>query len=514
MNINAIDELNRELDDLKAKIKQLEKSPNRTFVLIEYETLSSFHYFNLCFKQFWDEFDRHSASQLLLLHKFVNIHSELSDRYVSLFREQIDYLEEVIDFKGECVKELPPVLLSEDNKTDVIGHYKDCFKDYTDEEGKPLYEIDLDRDTCSEVVNGKTVPIDFYMFRSDKLNAVHYKGLLGIYNCLDSIFDLMCVICSYPTELLSGYKPTQKDIIFALENELRQYTKEVSINVERDLRKKAQNLKPSRNSSLTSDVWGKVMEEEDKLFDLAISDSFGENTETLFENISATKDQLVENFSLLQKIKTTCLDEELFDIRLAVETHQLLSSLNADNLDLFYELVLRRNIIQREMFPEELRAKYDEWLNPSEELKPEDDEGTELSAGRQSKLDEIIGILKNGKWKEPATPDNIELLLNAVFGKDVSSLEESDIAKCKDMWSFVEGGGGERMLVVPANFAGFFLEENLLSGTPKQISNDLFGKNNNQSNNINKGKSDYSSITFNEIRPFLKKYTDKIIRQL
>ena len=429
MNINAIDEINRELDDLKAKIKQLENSPNRTFVLIEYETLSSFHFFNLCFKQYWDEFDRYSASQLLLLNKFINKHSELSDKYVSLFREQLDYLEEVIDFKEECVKELPPVLLSEDNKTDVIGYYKDCFKDYTDEEGKPLYEIDLDRDTCSEVVNGETVPIDFYLFRSDKLNDGHYKGLLGIYNCLDSIFALMCVICSYPVELLSGYKPTQKEIIVALEKELRQYAKEVGSNVERDLRKIAQNLKSSRSSPLTSDVWGKVMDEEDKLFDLAINGCLGETEEKQLEHIPATKEQLIDNYSLLQKIKTTCLDEELFDIRLSVETHNLLLSLNADNLELFYELVLRRNIIQREMFPDKLKAQYEEWLNPS------DNEDTLNQNERQEKinyfapqinLQEMLKqecfseVRKDQKYDKKWTDAFVEDLMKSEYGKTIA----------------------------------------------------------------------------------------------
>lgn len=429
MNINAIDEINRELDDLKAKIKQLENSPNRTFVLIEYETLSSFHFFNLCFKQYWDEFDRYSASQLLLLHKFINKHSELNDKYVSLFREQLDYLEEVIDFKEECVKELPPVLLSEDNKTDVIGYYKDCFKDYTDEEGKPLYEIDLDRDTCSEVVNGETVPIDFYLFRSDKLNDGHYKGLLGIYNCLDSIFALMCVICSYPVELLSGYKPTQKEIIVALEKELRQYAKEVGSNVERDLRKIAQNLKSSRSSPQTSDVWGKVMDEEDKLFDLAINGCLGETEEKQLEHIPATKEQLIDNYSLLQKIKTTCLDEELFDIRLSVETHNLLLSLNADNLELFYELVLRRNIIQREMFPDKLKAQYEEWLNPSgnEDTQNQNESQKEINYfAPQKNLQEMLKqdcfneVRKDQKYDKKWTDAFVEDLMKSEYGKTIA----------------------------------------------------------------------------------------------
>lgn len=514
MKINAAEELILVLDEIDAKIKHLENSPNRAFVLIEYDTLSSFHYFNLCFKKFWDEFDRHSASQLLQFYNIVETYDELNNRYVTLLREQIKYLGGVIDFDNKTVKDLPPVIFSEDNSKDVIGYYEKSLKNNKDEEGLPLYDIEVDREMHSELIDGKNVPIDFYLFKSKKLNDGHYNSLLGMLDCLNNIYSLMCAVFSYPVELINGYQPDEEDIIIALENGLRNYAKESEKDVERTLRKTAQELKPSRSSHLNSDIWGQVMEKEDKLFDLVISGQLDDNEDKKLDQIFATKKQLNDNYSLLHKIKATSLDDELFDIRLSVETHQLLSSLNEDNLDLFYELVLRRNIIHREMFPEDLKPKYEEWLNPPKELQQEDGEDAELDSARQSKLDEMIGILQKGNWKAPATPDNIELLLNAVFGKEVSSLEESDIAKCKDMWSFVECGGGERMVVVPANFAGFFSEENLLSGTPKEISNDLFGKNNNQSNNINKGKSGYCSNAFNEIRPFLKKYTDKIIRQI
>lgn len=514
MNINATEELIRVLGEIDAKIKHLENSPNRAFVLVEYETLSLFHWFNLCFKQFWDEFDRHSVSQLLQYQRITKSYTELCERYVSLFGEQIAYLESVIDIKYKCVKELPPVIFSEDNCTDVIGYYTNCLKNHKDEEGKPLYNIILDSGTHSEIVNGKTIPIDLYMFQSDKLNDGHFKGLLGMYNCLNSILDLMFIVCSYPDEISSGYKPNQDEIISALENELRQYAKAEERDVERNLKKTSQDLKSSRNAPLTPDVWGRVMVMEDKLFDLSISGKLDENEDKCLENIFATSKQLTDNFSLLQKIKTTSLDEELFDIRLSVETHQLLSSLNADNLDLFYELVLRRNIIHREMFPDKLRAKYEEWLNqPENEQQPEEDEDIGLDNVRQSKLDEIIGILQRGNWKQPATAENIELLMNAVFGKDTSLLDESDTDKCEKMWSLVEGGGGDRMVIMPANLAGFFAEENFLSGAPKEISTALFG-NGNQVNYINKGNSKRCSVAFREIIPFIKKYIDKIIRQV
>ena len=165
------------------------------------------------------------------------------------------------------------------------------------------------------------------------------------------------------------------------------------------------------------------------------------------------------------------------------------------------------------MFPDELKDKYEEWLNPTKEPQSEEGEDTGLSDVRRVKLDEIIGILQKGNWKQPATADNIEQLLNTLFGKDTSSLEEGDDAQCEKMWALVEGGGGDRMVIMPANLAGFLKEENLLKGWPKEISNALFD-NGNQVNNINKGNSNRCSAAFKETIPFIKKCIDKIIRQV
>lgn len=511
MNINAIDFLNGGLDKIEDKIKHLENSPNRAFILIESDTLGLFHWFNLCFKHFWkEEFDRKSASQLLLYQKFIQTHSELSGRYSSLFQEQIDYLKNVLTIDKKSSKDLNPVFFGEEKNKDIIDYYETQLKHELDIEGNPLYVIDVNKNAYFEDNEKGSQPFDFYTFRSDSINNTHYKGLLGLYYCLKSIFNLMSVVCSYPEELISGYKPSQEEIITALENESRQYARENDESVERELRKIAQIKKTSRNTPLSPDIWGKVMEEEDDIFELAISEGFDEKEEKRLEHIFATKEQLVDNFSLLQKIKDTCFDEELFDIRLSVETHNLLFSLNADNLELFYELILRRNIIHREMFPE-LKVQYEEWLNKVNE-QPEGGGYNELSEARHSKLDEIIRIMQNGNWKLPATSEKITQLLNTIFGRDVSLLEAGDEQLCEAMWALVESGSGNRMEVVPANLAGFFSEENLLNGSPKTISNDLFGNSNNQSNNINKGNSRHRSKAFEEVIPFLTKYTNKIIR--
>ena len=377
MKVKTIEEITQVLSKIDEQIKHLETSSNRLFVLTECDTLSSFHLFNLCFKQFWYEFDCHSASQLLLYKKIDIKYSELSDRYESLLGELVDYLEEALDLDSKNIMDLAPFMFKEFG-ADVIGYYNECLEDEADKEGKPLYELGLDENSRVFYVDDSGKDVNSYLFKSDVLNYSHYTSLLGMKDFLKRLYKLMCVITSYPKVVLSGYTPSQEEIIRAIEFGLQQYTKNEKSDVERNLKKIAQELKPARNSPLDSDIWGLVMNNEDELYDLIISDKLGEREDKLLEHVFATKEQLMDNSSLLQKIKITCLDEELFDIRRSVITHQLLNSLNADNLDLFYELVLRRNIIQCEMFPE-LKKQHEAWLNNVEE-QPEVEENEHITS--------------------------------------------------------------------------------------------------------------------------------------
>lgn len=440
MNINAIEELNRVLEEIDAKIKHLESSPNRAFVLVEYDTLNLFHWFNECFKQFWDEFD-HSSSQLLFFHNITKRHSELIDKYVALFREQIDYLESVIDFKYKSVKELPPVIFAENNRTDVIGYYMENFKDETGENGKPLYYIDLDSEHNYEMINGKEVPIDFYTFQSDELNGKHYTGLIGMYHCLNSLYPLVHTVCSYPNALQLGYTPSEEEIIYSLELDLRKYAQQIGKNIDRELRRKFLELKRTNNESLPTDIWGLVMKLEDEAFRLAISAELVGKRDELFDHIDEDQRKIwTDNYPLLQKIKETSIDDELFDVRLSVETHNLLSVLKADNLELFYELVLRRNIIHREMYPEKLKDKYEEWVYPSEERQFGKNEETITDDTNQSDKEELNYVapkialqkLLTDDWFDTVSVDKqkyntiwrhtlVEALMKSDYGTDIAN---------------------------------------------------------------------------------------------
>lgn len=485
MNINATEELERVLGEIEAKIKHLESSPNRAFVLVEYDTLNLFHWFNECFKKFWDEFN-HTTSQLLLFRKFIKLHSELSDRYVALFREQIDYLEDVIDFGHNIVKELPPVIFSEDNRTDVIGYYMERFKDETDENGKPLYKIDVDRDTNYEVINGKNVSIDFYMFRSDELNNKHYKGLFNMYDCLNSLYPLISTVCSYPESLQLGYQPGEVEIIFTLEHELRQHAKEDGLSIYRELKKIFLELKRSNSHLQPSDVWAQVLELETEAYRLAIAGKLVEKKERLFDHYDEDKRKLwTDNFQLLQKINDTCIDDELFDVGLAVRTYNLLSVLCAGNLDLFYELVLRRNIIHSEMYPDKLQAAYEEWLNGAEKPAEGDVSTDELKSQNifalKKNLKELLSgawfaeASSNGKYDSQWTDSFVDGLIASEYGEEIARLwyDDGKHGKCNYIRGYIVG-----LLKDVGVLSGTYVElvKKLKKTTGHEIARDYLGK--------------------------------------
>jgi hypothetical protein len=78
------------------------------------------------------------------------------------------------------------------------------------------------------------------------------------------------------------------------------------------------------------------------------------------------KKQMDENSELMQLIYSSCRTDELFDLRMVDDIQRFISLLNSNNLSIFYDIIVRRNLIQCEMFPE-LKKQHEEWLNNSSE---------------------------------------------------------------------------------------------------------------------------------------------------
>lgn len=356
--------------------------------------------------------------------------------------------------------------------------------------------------------------VDDIIQRLTNLNRDSLNARSAVHSILTDILGLMMPVMNRGALKITGMNPSIEDFAKAIDDDLREWTFSFGKSMFREMKEDLnRHYKEYRTAPYTPELWGELLATDEEALNLAkrkgLADCDTAKQEHWGEDM---KKQMDENSELMQLIYSSCRTDELFDLRMVDDVQRFISLLTPENLSIYYDIIVRRNLIQCEMFPE-LKTQYEKWLNSSEEQSQDGSEDSILSEVRQSKLDEIIGIMQIGNWKLPATAENIKQLLNTIFGRDMSLLEDGDEQLCETMWAFVESGTGNRMEVVPANLAGFFLEENLLNGSPKTISNDLFGKNNNQTNNINKGNSSRRSNAFREVIPFLTKYTNKIIRK-
>ena len=347
-----------------------------------------------------------------------------------------------------------------------------------------------------------------------ELNENAIMARSALYDVLSELQRVLVAVMDRGKSIVLSHRPTYGELTDAFYKDLKGDTRTFGERILREMKEDLnKHYKVNRTDPYTPELWGEMLNADEDALIMASKGELLKCNDVKHEHWGEDmKAKMTENGELMGLIVSMCSTDELFDFAKAESEHKFISMLTVDTIELFYDIILRRNLIQCEMNPE-LKAQHDKWLNSSEADKAEEVEEKGLNKARQSKLDEMIKILKNGNWKQPATAENIELLLNAVFGRDASSIDDGDVPLCEKMWALVEGGSGERMLIVPANLAGFFSEENLLAGSPKEISIDLFG-NGTHINNINKGNSNRCSKAFSEVIPFLRKYIERLIRKV
>jgi hypothetical protein len=408
---------------------------------------------------------------------------ELHYKYKNLYKEYYDQLHGLLEcyggwLEGECISTDAMEVLSVDKYENDIEGVEDIVQH--------LKEL--------------------------KKNSLNARA--SVHTVLSDYFSLLIAIMNRGGQIVINMLPSVDAFAKAMDYDLKEWTRHFGKDMFKEMKEDLnRHYKEHRTDRYTPELWGEMLSADEDALIKAKVQQLADCNESKQEHWGEDmKAQMDENGKLMQQILSSCHTEELLDFGEAENVEPFIELLTPSNLDMFYEIIVRRSIIQCEMFPE-LKIQHDEWMN-NDKKQPEEDEKTGLSAARHSKMNEIIGILQKGNWKLPATADNIELLLNTVFGKDKSLLDDEDIKQCEVMWSLVEKGRGNRMVIIPANLAGYFAEESLLVGSPKEISDELFGKNCNQTNSINDGKSNNCSGAFGAVIPFLKKYIDKIIRQV
>lgn len=408
---------------------------------------------------------------------------------------------------------------------ELYNKYKDLYRNYYEQlknlldgyggwlGGDCISEDGIEALLADKYENDLEDVEDLNLYIED-LNKISLKTRFSVYETLSEIQSVLLAVMNRGGKIVNDYNPSDDDFAKAIDDDLKEWTLIYGKGMFRKMKEELNKYyKANPTDHNTRELWGEMLRADEDALKMAKKQQLSKCKDDKQNHWGDyMKNQMDNNVVLMGTIYSSCFTEELIDLRNAESVQPFIDLLTYENLPVFYDIIVRRNLIQCEMFPE-LNAQHEKWLKGEEELKPEEVDDADLSIVRQSKLAEIIGILQKGKLKEPATAENIALLLNILFGKDKSLLEKGDEPLCEKMWALIESGTGERMVIVPANLAGFFSEENLLAGSPMEISNDLFGKDNNQVNNINKGNSARCSNAFKEVIPFIRKYINKIIRQ-
>lgn len=196
------------------------------------------------------------------------------------------------------------------------------------------------------------------------------NDLLSIGEKLQSVLNEISGVSHHLHQRLVDSQTSDAEIMVFVKDSFRNYAKAVGKRTQRELEREAQKFKERRNASLTPEVWGLVLENEERALELA-RDGRLTSDEYLFDgHFEAFTDnmrkQMEESYPLMQKILSIGRDDQLFDFEYAFDPYiNLLADLNCDNIDMFNELILRHNIIRCGACPE-LKAKFERWMQGEE----------------------------------------------------------------------------------------------------------------------------------------------------
>lgn len=140
----------------------------------------------------------------------------------------------------------------------------------------------------------------------------------------------------------------------------------------------------------------------------------------------------------------------------------------------------------------------DDWL-------PNELEGTtSLSPSRQRIISKLLDYVTKGDWKAPASVGGIQTFIKDVLGVGEPIREPEMQKKSEELWSLLEQGRGDRVVIVMQNLIGYFVSREWLSGGSPALNKAFFGNDDNYSN-IDKGNPNRkgTSEKFEYIMPLL-----------
>ncbi len=276
----------------------------------------------------WEERTETYVTYLLTLREYYTQYQHLYKEYYDLFKKLIDGYGGWLD--GECIS------------TDGIEAFL---------EDEYIHDLD-DIDDLNHFLLG--------------LNSQSQKTRFGVFSILSDIFKVLLAVMNRGGQTIIDLNPSVDDFIRAIEDDLREWTfsfgKSMFKEMKEDLNR---HYKEYRTAPLTPELWGELLNADEEALSKAKNQELSECNNPKQEHWGEDrKKEMDENGKLMQLIYTVCHTEELFNLKDIEDIQSLIALLTPDNLPMFYDIIVRRSIIQCEMYSE-LKAQHDEWLSPS-----------------------------------------------------------------------------------------------------------------------------------------------------
>jgi hypothetical protein len=284
-------------------------------------------------------------------------------------------IEDASESNGKWEQRSEPYAASLIARRDLFQRYKDLYQAYDN----PLFHL-----WTNYSIDGECISAD----AAETLKANHYEKILQVedfdqyledvnsrsndarvftYKTLTYIHDILRAIMDNAGQTVIDLKPTDEDFAKAIDDDLRGMTNSFRNKIFEDMKEDLnRHYKAYRTAPYTPELWSELLSADEEALlkasrhELAQCDAIKQ--EHWGEDM---KKQMDENRELMRLIYSSCRTERLFDLRNVENLQDFIDKLTVDNLTMFYEIIVRRNLIQCEMFPE-LKAQHEEWLKEDE----------------------------------------------------------------------------------------------------------------------------------------------------
>ena len=196
------------------------------------------------------------------------------------------------------------------------------------------------------------------------INNNSHKARFALYDTLSDVNRLLMSVMDRGGQRVIDLKPDTVDFVKAIDNDLREWTFCFGESMFKEMKEELnRHYKAYRTASYTPELWGELLAADEEALSLAkrkqLTDCDTAKQEHWGEDM---KRQMDDNSELMQLINSSCRTDELFDFKMVDDIQRFISLLTPENLTIFYDIIVRRNLIQCEMYPE-LKAQHNEWLN-------------------------------------------------------------------------------------------------------------------------------------------------------